>query len=162
MLPRREGPDWVGREVRHVVVTICLHTRSTTAFGLPIRAPRLGLHRWEGRDLGVDVEPYDDGDEVAPGVRAIQVGAISPDDFALHIDAGPGVLAFGDGIIRYGEIGFVRDYLMGDDPEGVKRRTIEVLRSLLDLEFDALLFAHGQPLASGGKAALRRFVESHG
>jgi hypothetical protein len=158
LLPAGEGPDWLGHVVQHVVVTIALHTRSATAFGVPVRAPRAGLHRWKGRDI--DVEPYDDGDEVAPGVRAFEIGAIAPDDFALLVDSGPGVLSIGDAIIRYGDIGFVPDHLMGDDPDGVKRATVDVLERLLDQPFDALLFAHGEPLPSGGKAALRQFVES--
>ena len=157
LLPEGEGPEWLGHAVEHVVVTICLHTRSAGTFGRPVRAPRPGLHRWEGRDL--EAEPYDDGDEVAPGVRAIALAAIAPDDFALHVDVGPGALAFGDAIIRYGEIGFVPDHLIGDDPETVKRATLDRLEPLLELDFDALLFAHGDPLPSGGKAALRAFVE---
>jgi len=32
------------------------------------------------------------------------------------------------------------------------------LRRLLDLDFDSLLFAHGEPLIGGGRAALREFV----
>jgi hypothetical protein len=31
---------------------------------------------------------------------------------------------------------------------------------LLDEEFDVLLFAHGEPVAGGGKAMLREFVAS--
>lgn len=158
LLPEGDGPHWLGHDVEHVVVTICLHTRSAADFGRPVRAPRAGLHRWDGR--GIDVEPYDDGDEVAPGVRALAMAAIAPDDFALHVDAGPGVLAFGDAVIRYGEIGFVPDHLIGDDPEGVKRATLDRLEALLELDFDALLFAHGDPLPSGGKQALRAFVEA--
>ena len=158
LLPEGEGPDWLGHDVRNVVVTICLHTRSAADFGVPIRAPRPGLHRWEGR--GLDVEPFDDGDEVAPGVRAFAIGAIAPDDFALHIDTGPGVLSFGDAIIQYGAIGFVPDHLIGDDPEAVKRATVDALERLLDEPFDALLFAHGAPIASGGKDMLAEFVRS--
>src|SRR4051794_14154796 len=158
LLPAGEGPDWIGADVRDVVVTIALHTRSAQAFGLPVHAPRAGLHRWEGR--GIDVAPYDDGDEVASGVRAHRIGAIAPDDFALHIDTGPGVLSFGDAIVNYGGIRFVPDHLIGDDPEGVKRATFDALERLLDERFDALLFAHGEPIPRGGNAALREFVAS--
>jgi hypothetical protein len=158
LLPKGEEPAWLGHDVARVVLTNCLHLRSGRAFGLPLRAPREGLHRWERTE--VDVEPYDDGDELGPGLRALRLGAISPDDYLLHIAVGPGVLAFADGIIHYGKIGFVSDDLIGDDAEGVKRATVERLRMLLDEEFDALLFAHGTPLPSGGKAALREFVDS--
>jgi glyoxylase-like metal-dependent hydrolase (beta-lactamase superfamily II) len=34
----------------------------------------------------------------------------------------------------------------------------ESLRRLLDLDFDNLLFAHGEPLIGGGRVALREFV----
>jgi hypothetical protein len=157
LLPEGEGPDWLGHEVNDVVVTIALHTRSVAAFGRPVHAPRAGLHRWEGRDI--EVAPYEDGDEVAPGVRAIEIGAIAPDDFALHIDRGPGMLAFADAIVSYDGIRFVPDHLIGDDPEGVKRATYDVLERVLENErFDALLFAHGDPIPSGGRAALEAFV----
>ena len=160
LLPEGEGPGWLGVDVRDVVVTICLHTRSVDAFGVPVHAPRAGLHRWEDRAL--EAVGYDDGDEVAPGVRAIAIGAIAPDDFALHIDAGPGVLALGDALINYGGIGFVPDHLIGDDPEGVKARTYDALERVLDEPFDALLFAHGAPIASGAKDALATFVAARG
>jgi hypothetical protein len=51
---------------------------------------------------------------------------------------------------------------MGDDPQGVKDGLAESLRRLLERRFDGLLFAHGEPLAAGGKAALRDFLEPGG
>jgi hypothetical protein len=30
----------------------------------------------------------------------------------------------------------------------------------MDIEFDHLLFAHGEPLVGGGREALRRFAEA--
>ena len=47
---------------------------------------------------------------------------------------------------------------MGDDPAAVRAGLRESLRRLLDLEFDNLLFAHGEPLIDGGRVALREFV----
>ena len=51
------------------------------------------------------------------------------------------------------------DHLIGDDPE----RTKELLRHgygrLLELEFDTILLAHGEPVVGGGKEALKKFVE---
>src|SRR5688500_6618758 len=74
--PAGEALDWLGHPVEQVVVTICLPTRRIRDFGAVIRAPRPGLHRWEGR--GIDAVPYDDGDELSPGVRAHVLGAIAP------------------------------------------------------------------------------------
>jgi hypothetical protein len=131
--------------------------RLVDEFGCPVLCPESGLHEFEG---GPAVERYSYGDEVAPGITAHEVGALCPDDAALHVEAGPGVLAFADGVIRWeGELTFVPDFLM-DDPERTKRGIVDSLRRLCALEFDALTFAHGEPLPSGGKRALNDFVSS--
>jgi hypothetical protein len=131
--------------------------RLVDEFGCTVLCPESGLHEFEG---GPDVEGYAYGDEVAPGIVAHEVGSLCPDDAALHIGAGPGVLAFADGVIRWeGELTFVPDFLM-DDPEQTKRGIVGSLRRLLELDFDALTFAHGEPLAGGGRKALNRFVEA--
>ena len=81
---------------------------------------------------------------------------------ALVLPFDTGVLAIADSFIRYGDdIGFVPDYLMGDDPERIKRRTkARFLEVCDDVDFDHLLFAHGTPLIGGGREALRAFCRS--
>ena len=54
---------------------------------------------------------------------------------------------------------FVPDRLMGEDPEGVKSGLLEALERLLEQDFEHLLFAHGEPIIGGAKAALKAFVE---
>lgn len=142
---------------RQVVLTIGLHHRDATTFDVPIRAPR------EAEDRGLserfDYEPYGDGDELAPGVTAIQIGAICPDEYALHIAVAGGAIVFADGLMHYGDaLAFVPDSLMGEDPAAVKDGLIDAFRALLTRDFDHLLFAHGDPLIGGGKAALTDFV----
>ena len=126
-------------------------------FGCPIRCHEAGLHEFGD---GPEVRPFRFGDEVAPGITALEMGALTPEDTVFRLDAGPGALLFADGLIRRddGALAFVPDSLMGDDPEDVKRGLRESLRRLLDEDFDALLFAHGEPLAEGGHEALRAFV----
>jgi hypothetical protein len=133
--------------------------RLAEAFGCPIRCHEAGLHKFGD---GPPVEPFRFGDEVAPGITALEMGALTPEDTVFHLDAGPGALLFADGLIRGrdGALAFVPDGLMGDDPSGVKRGLLVSLRRLLDEDFDALLFAHGAPMAEGGHAALRGFVEA--
>lgn len=49
---------------------------------------------------------------------------------------------------------------LGDDPPAVKRALTRAFEALLaDHEFDHLLFAHGDPVIGGGKAALRAFIK---
>ncbi len=158
ILPEGEGPGWLGHEVGQVVLTVRHHLRSASDFGVPILVHRSGLHEVEGE--AVEVEGYEVGDELASGVRVLSFGRICADDAALHIACGPGVLAFGDGLINYGGLGHPPDQVLGEDPEAVKADIVEGLVPLLDEDFDALLFAHGAPVTSGGKGMLREFVES--
>ena len=46
-----------------------------------------------------------------------------------------------------------------DDPEQTKQGLRDAYRRLLELDFDVLLLAHGRPLVSGGKQALREFAD---
>ena len=161
MLPA-EGLDWFeGRErPQRILLTNRHHYRHSDrfreAFGCPVLCVEQGLHEFAG--TGREVAGFSFGDEVAPGIVAREVGAICPDDSALHV-VDSGVLAFADGLIRHdsGELAFVRDEFF-DDPEGDQRGLRESFRRLLELDFDNLLFAHGPPLVGGGKRALREFA----
>lgn len=129
--------------------------RLAAELGCRVLCPAPGLHEFEG---GPEVEGYAYGDEVAPGITAREVGAICPDDAALHIRVGPGALALADAVIRWdGKLSFVPDFLM-DEPERTKQGILDSVRRLSKLEFDALLLAHGEPQATGGRQALREFV----
>lgn len=158
LLPEGEGPEWLGAPLTRVVLTVRHHLRSAPDLGVPILVHRSGLHEFEGTD--VEVRGYEAGDELAPGVRVLPFGRICPDDAALHIAIGDGALAFGDGLINEGGLGHPPDRYLGDDPEAVKRDIVDGLVPLLEEEFDVLLFAHGDPIASGGRRALREFVEA--
>jgi len=160
----REGLEWFADRPAptQVLLTNRHHLRHSTryaeTFDCPIRCSEPGLHEFEA---GPAVEGFAFGDEPAPGITAHQVGAICPDDTALHIrTADGGALAFADGLQRPrgGGLTFVPGVLLGDDPPTVRAALRESLRGLLDLEFDHLLFAHGDPLIGGGKRALREFV----
>jgi hypothetical protein len=127
-------------------------------FGCSIHCHPAGLHEFAD---GPDVEPMAPGDTPAPGVTVLEVGAITPEEVALHIDAGPGVLAFADGVIRGrdGRLAFVPDSLLGEDPAAEKQGLRAALRRLLDeQEFDAILLAHGEPAGQGGRAELAAFL----
>jgi hypothetical protein len=128
--------------------------RFAERYGAVIECSKPGLHEFED---GPDVKGFDFGDEVAPGIQAFEVGAICPDESALLIREAQ-ALSIADGIRHYdGELGFFADSLLGDDPEGVKAGLRDSYSRLLELDFDHLLFAHGDPIVGGGKEALRSF-----
>jgi hypothetical protein len=161
-----EGIDDVARHGRPETVLLSNrhHLRHAACFAerfeCAIKAHRAGLHEFAGDDEPT-VLPFDFDDTVAPGVTALEVGALTPEDTAFHIAAGSGALLFADAVIRDGggELTYVPDGLMGDDPEGVRAGLNAALRKLLERDdFDALLFAHGAPVASGGRDLLAAFV----
>jgi glyoxylase-like metal-dependent hydrolase (beta-lactamase superfamily II) len=161
MLPA-EGIEWFRDhgEPRRIVLTNRHHYRQSDdfrkAFACPVLCHEAGLHEFEA---GPKVDGFRFGDQLAPGIVALEVGAICPEETALHIDLGDGLLAFADGLVHRGELGFVPDSLLGDDPDAVKRGLRDSLRALLDRDFDGLLFAHGDPVPRGGKRALKDFVD---
>jgi len=160
MLPD-EGLDWFRDQgpPGQILLTNRHHYRHSDrfveAFGCPVRCERSGLHEFEG---GRGVEAFDFGDELGAAITAHEMDAICSEDTVLHIAIGDGALAFADSLIHYGgAVGFVPDHFM-DDPEAVKEKTRRQVEGLLELDFDHLLFAHGEPLVGGGKQALRDFL----
>lgn len=162
-----EGLEAVAAIARpaRVVLTNRHHLRHAhafvDAFGCPVLCHQDGLHEFAGSP--VPVEGFAAGDELADGVHALEVGAITPEEVALHLDSGPGFLSFADVLIRdeSGDLAFVPDPLLGDDPAAVRRAMAAALGRLLEEEdFDGLLFAHGDPIPTGGRRALEGFVRA--
>jgi|tagenome__1003787_1003787.scaffolds.fasta_scaffold20896887_2 hypothetical protein len=149
-------------DVEQVILSTGLHTRDAQeiakAFDCPIRVSFEGQERIGG---ALETVPYGWGDEVAPGVRAVEMSVLAPDDGVLHLDVDEGAIAFADSVTRYGgALGFFPDELLGAHPQRVKEGIKNRCRALLQRDFDHLLFAHGDPLVGGGKAALRDFATS--
>jgi hypothetical protein len=147
---------------REILLTNRHHFRDCATvvarFDCPVRASRPGMHEFAGDSR---VQPFDFGDEVAGGaVVAYEVGAICPDETALHAPA-LRALAVADGVIHYGdEISFVPDHYM-DDPPSTKRALKEAYRRLVDeLDFTHLLLAHGTPIVDKGRDELSRFASA--
>ncbi len=155
-----EGIAWFdGRGVQRVVLSNRHHLREAPLlverFGCPVLCHESGLHEFGG---GPRVDGFAFGDGLADDVAALEMDAICPDDTVLHIEAGGGALLFADSLINYGEVGFVSDMLIGDDPELVKFRIRERAAALLERDFKHLLFAHGDPLLGSGREALQAFA----
>jgi hypothetical protein len=159
-----EGLDWFAEHgpPTDIVLTNRHHYRSSAElvgrFGVTVRCAREGLHEFTH---GERIEPFDVGDELPGGIVVHGVGAICPDETALHIPQRE-ALALADGAVRWeagGPLAFVPDNLM-DDPERTKAGLRESYRRLLELEFRHLLLAHGEPFVGDGREALRAFVEA--
>ena len=157
-----EGLEWFEEHGRpeHILMTNRHHDRDSwdirQAFGSTVHCIRNGLHEVEGRG---PVEAFEFGDVLPGNAVVYEIGVICPDETALHLpdhDA----LACADGVIHYGEeLGFVPEQFM-DEPENTKRGLRRAYGTILDLDFDVLLVAHGQPKVGGAKEALRRFTQA--
>ena len=161
-----QGLEAVARERRpeRIVLTNRHHYRHSDrfreAFGCPVLCHEAGLHEFED---GAGVEGFAFGDELAPGVTALEVGVLTPEETAVLLAGGGGALAFADALIRgrHGELGFVPDPLLGDDPPAIRDGLRAAFHRLAtEHEFDALLLAHGDPVTTGGRSALRTFADA--
>jgi hypothetical protein len=164
MVPLQGLDGFAGREVNRLVLTNRHHYRDADAFrerfGCSVLCHEAGLHEFTD---GREVEGFAFGDELAPGVRALEVGVLTPEETAVLLDGGGGALALADCVIRgrHGELGFFADELLGDDPQAVKDGVRAALgRIALQEEFAALLLAHGEPMRGTGRSALLTFAQA--
>lgn len=171
LLPVPEGIGWfAGRTVAPCAVLLSNrhHYRHSgliaERFGCAVLCNRAGLHEFTH---GEAVEGFDIGQELPGGARACELGAICPDDTALHLPA-QRALVLADAVVRGGPhgtedlLGFVPDSLM-DDPEGTRAGILRALERLLaELDFEHVLLAHGGPLLGDGRARLEELVSVGG
>jgi hypothetical protein len=166
LVPPDAGVEWFAARPTPptaVVLSNRHHYRHSDRFGVPVYCIRAGLH-----EFGADrpVNPFDFGDSPAGGLVAHEIGALCPDDTALHLPAARAVF-FADGVVKgsAGEdqpLGFVPDSLM-DDPPGTKRGLLDAFARVLgELDFDHILLAHGGPVLNDGRARLQELVDAGG
>jgi hypothetical protein len=132
--------------------------RYAKRFGCPVLCHETGLSHFAGDR---PVQGFSFEEQLADDVRALELGSICSEETALLLDVLGGALAFGDGLTRDedGALAFMPDQLLGEDPEGVRARLTRRLRQMLDEEdFDTLLFAHAEPVSSGGRTLLEEFL----
>ncbi len=157
-----DGLDWFRRQAKpeHIYLTNRLHYRDSDRFvkefGVTVWCHSAGLHEFAPHQ---GVKGFQHDDELPGGILALKVAALCPEETALLIRLGAGALVMGDAVIRENEhLQFVPDFLMGDDPEEVKRGLKAAFRTLLERRFESLLLAHGRPFVKGGKEALRKIA----
>lgn len=169
MLPD-EGLVWFAEHgpPERIVLVNRHHLRHSASFverfGCSVHCHEAGL--WDLADAPVRVRGFRFGDELAPGVVPHRVASITPEEAGLHLAGAErgGALAVADGLRRGedGELGFMPDGLLGDDPDLVKRGLADAyLRIAETADFDVLLFGHGDPLIGGAREALCDFASRH-
>ena len=158
-----EGVEAVARHAtpRRIVLTNRLHYRHSARyverFGCPVLCHEAGVGHFDAEQ---QVRGFCFDEQLAPGVRALELASICAEETTLLLEISGGVLCFGDGVTRaqYGSLAFMPDSLLGDDPAGVRDGLTRNLKRICDEDFDALLFAHAEPVRTGARQLLDHFV----
>jgi glyoxylase-like metal-dependent hydrolase (beta-lactamase superfamily II) len=149
--PYRTELDSLGR-IANIVVTNANHLRDTLNFSYSasIFAPsELNAELTHNHALS-------DGLQVGP-FRAIKIDGAADGEFALYHPNDSGALIVGDALINFEPHGFdllPRKYCTD------QRRMIRSLRRLLDLDFNRIFFAHGNPIVTRARERLASLLSS--
>ena len=143
--------DSLGR-VTAIIVTNANHLRDTVNFSCSasIFAPvELSVDLTRNRALS-------DGLQVGP-FRAIKIDGAADGEFALYHPDDGGALIVGDALINFEPHGFD---LLPQKYCNNQKQMIRSLRRLLDLDFNRVFFAHGNPIITRARERLASLLSS--
>jgi len=146
---------------QRIVLTNRHHYRHSARFveryGCTVLCHENGLHHF-GAECQVEGFSFDE--QLARDVRALELASICAEETTLLLESADGVLCFGDGVTRAqdGSLAFMPDSLLGDDPEGVRAGLLRNLKRICEEDFDAMLFAHAEPVRAGARQLLGDFL----
>ncbi len=157
--PSNEVLDRLAKEgVARILVTNRNHTRAANRVRERTGA-RVAIHAADAayaRDQGTAIDAELEVGERAGPFAVVGVAGKSPGEIALH-DPARRLLVVGDAVIGNppGRLSLLRERVM-DDPARLRAS----VRSLLELDFDALMVGDGVPIREGGRERLRELVAS--
>ncbi|HUB73548.1 MAG TPA: hypothetical protein VL979_05885 [Solirubrobacteraceae bacterium] len=130
--------------------------RFAERFGCPVLCHEAGLEHSDEEE----VSGFFFDEQLAEHVRALELASICAEETTLLLEVADGVLCFGDGVTRAadGSLAFMPDRLLGEDPDAVRQGLGKNLRRMFEEDFDALLFAHAEPVLGGGREMLRSLL----
>jgi glyoxylase-like metal-dependent hydrolase (beta-lactamase superfamily II) len=149
--PYRIELESLGR-VATIVVTNANHLRDTLNFSYSasiFAPPELNAELTHNHVLfdGLQVGPF----------RAIKIDGAADGEFALYHPHDGGTLIVGDALINFEPHGFD---LLPKKYCTSQKRMIRSLRRLLDLDFNRIFFAHGNPIVTRARERLASLLPS--
>lgn len=151
-------------EPKRIVLTNRHHYRHSARyakrFTCPVLCHEAGLPHF---DADRTVQGFSFDEQLADGVRALELASICAEETTVLLDLADGALVFGDGLTRAedGSLKFMPDSLLGDDSESVRAGLSKHMQRMLEEEdFEALLFAHATPVLGGGQGLLADFLST--
>lgn len=108
-------------------------------------------------DTKIDV-PVVDGEKLFGALQTVFLPGVSTSEMALFSKKNGGAILIGDAILNGAEKGLE---LLPDQYIEDKKLARQSLRKLLELEFQTVTFAHGEPLVKDAARKLARFLKPH-
>ncbi len=145
-----------GSKVAGVIVTNGNHARAAAGFA---REHAASIYARRGAEQHLGLEKVCDVTAVvesASDLTVLSIDGAAPGEIALHCAREGGTLVLGDALINMGSRGFA--FLPAKYCENVKLMR-QSLRSLLDFEFQRLLFAHGTPIVTRARSRLVELLD---
>ncbi len=144
--------------VAQILITNRNHTRAANRVRERTGA-RVAIHRADAayaRDQGTVIDAELEVGQHVGAFTVVGVPGKSPGEIAFH-DPARRLLVVGDAVIGNppGRLSLLRERVM-DDPARLRAS----VRSLLELDFDALMVGDGVPIREGGRERLRELVAS--
>ncbi|MBA2564087.1 MAG: MBL fold metallo-hydrolase [Gemmatimonadetes bacterium] len=153
----QEELDRLGH-VTAIVLTSDHHLRSAPHYrevtGAAIWAPA-------GADLDDDEadDTFTDGNELPGGLKVVRLEGPRGGESAFYLKRAGGVLIVGDALINLpAAAGGLQILPEAHNPDVAGTR--KSCRKLLDYDFEIVLFGHGEPIRSGGRAQLEKVLRA--
>ena len=171
LLPLEPEPVWETIDATlanrlAILITIPYHVRSSEEVwrryrneaDTTIHGHRAAAKRLKNTPAFREIEP---GAQLPGGVSAHTIGKPRRYEMPLHIPS-HGALVFGDAVAETGGrlVVWATDRIDAKAERFYRERFNPTLAALLELDFDAVLPTHGQPVLDNGKAALKKALEA--
>jgi hypothetical protein len=138
-----------------IFVTNTNHARAATDFARILSVPVYVHNELCGGPDFLQAKGVRDGQVFCEGLTAVAIDGGPAGEMALHRNANGGTVVVGDALINFEPHGFgllPAKYCL--DPNLMRRSLLK----LLDYAFDRMLFAHGTPILSAGRARLESLL----
>ncbi len=137
--------------VAGIFLTNANHARAAASFAAETGAPIRAAAATAEELAELEIEPIGP----MPRIRAISLEGAVAGEIALYLEEDGGSLICGDALIHFGADGFaILPAKYCTDQKQLRRS----LRQLLDLRFERLLFAHGEPIVHAARARLEELL----
>ena len=145
-----------GAIIAEIFVTNVNHERAAGFFAADTGAPIRASVETANQLSELQIVPLGAGECVAGRLEVIAIEGAAEGEIALYFDDDDGgAIILGDALIHFGSAGFA---LLPPKYCTNQQQLRRSLRQLLDLRFERLLFAHGQPLVADARARLEKIL----